>query len=460
MSTSLRHATATALIAAAILLGSIVLFGVLLTARERPKARPSLPRIFAVEVARAEPAGLVERLPVQGTARALQSAVISAQVAGEVVSKPEALRPGALVVEGEELIRLDTRRWVLEVERRRALVAKAENKLQSNEAALRRLDEQEAMQRAERDIAQSDFERALELERTQVFSDRERETRESALKVKETALIDIQRRAETLRLELAADRASVLIARAELGQSEVDVSNAAIRAPFSGTIAEVFVDQGDTVAVGTRLISIVATDAVEVPIQLPASSAGDVTIGARATFALAGRPETPIEGEVARLAPRLNEASRTQEAYVLVRNNATGNQPNLLPGAFVTGTVDARQFGEAIAVPRDWFLDGHCYTVEPTTLLEVWLRDSLRRADKGASRETLLASLEPADKTEMESRPVMVARTLQPEIATYANGMAIIRSGIEPGTLIVATNIGVLYDGAVVEATERPAAVR
>lgn len=153
-------------------------------------------------------------------------------------------------------------------------------------------------------------------------------------------------------VELLAAKA--LIAKARSEQSAVDIArqrldDTSIRVPagFSGAaahfrIAERMVAAGEFMTEGRAMFRLVATDPIRFRANVPERFAGAIAVGQSAALWLEGAQEVgavATSGSVARIAPRIDEKSRSFEVEIVVAN-PTGR---LKPGAFARGSIEIRR---------------------------------------------------------------------------------------------------------------------
>jgi HlyD family secretion protein len=161
-------------------------------------------------------------------------------------------------------------------------------------------------------------------------------------------------------VELLAAKA--LIAKARSEQSAVDIArqrldDTSIRVPagFSGAaahfrIAERMVAAGEFMTEGRAMFRLVATDPIRFRANVPERFAGAIAVGQSAALWLEGAQEVgavATSGSVARIAPRIDEKSRSFEVEIVVAN-PTGR---LKPGAFARGSIEIRRDPDVTFVP-------------------------------------------------------------------------------------------------------------
>ncbi|MFH1002805.1 MAG: efflux RND transporter periplasmic adaptor subunit [Chloroflexota bacterium] len=109
--------------------------------------------------------------------------------------------------------------------------------------------------------------------------------------------------------QLAAAEVQIKTTEAQIESSEQGVAHAqkqldeaVITAPLSGVVAEVFPDEGDTVAATTTVIHLVDPATMEVKVEVDEIDVPKVGPGGRAVVTLDALPDREFEGEVARIA--------------------------------------------------------------------------------------------------------------------------------------------------------------
>ena len=107
---------------------------------------------------------------------------------------------------------------------------------------------------------------------------------------------------------------------------EKTLASTQIRAPFTGTVTQKFLDEGEvfTLFPGTAgspaIIKLMQLDTVKVKIAVTESEYPYISIGQKAKLTLDSYPDTMFEGEVSRIAPTLNTRTRTADVEVMFVN--------------------------------------------------------------------------------------------------------------------------------------------
>jgi len=120
-------------------------------------------------------------------------------------------------------------------------------------------------------------------------------------------------------------------AEAQRKGARLQLAYTEIKAPFSGRICERFVDRGQSVAVGTRVFSIVDADPLLASIHLPEKEAARISPAQRVLVNPDASPTQEFPAEVLRLSPMVDP--RTGTVKVTCQIAEPGE--TLRPGSFV-----------------------------------------------------------------------------------------------------------------------------
>jgi HlyD family secretion protein len=147
-----------------------------------------------------------------------------------------------------------------------------------------------------------------------------------------------QARAQLVRLEDGAKPAQIQAVEAQVKQAEtalylaqLQLDKTSIDAPVAGTVVELNVDLGSMVAPGMPVATIMSHEN-EVVIQVEETQLADLRAGQSASLLVDAYPNRLFEGEVIRIAPELNPATRT----VAVTIRPLDEERLLAPGMFTT----------------------------------------------------------------------------------------------------------------------------
>ena len=239
-------------------------------------------------------------LPVSGTLKATQTAVVKARVAGELMDL--VVREGDTVKAGQVLARIDPTEY---------------------QARWRQAQQQADAARAQMDIAQKQFDNNEALVKQGFIS--------------QTAL-------QTSQMSLSGAKASYQSALAAADVARKALDDATLKAPIAGQVSQRLAQPGERLAIDARVLEIVNLGQFELEAALPAQDGASVRAGMQAQLQIEGL-EQPVTATVLRINPSAQAGSRSVLAYLGVTGRA-----GLRQGAFAQGTLDTRKV-QAVAVP-------------------------------------------------------------------------------------------------------------
>lgn len=281
----------------------LVVGGTLRTLSAR-KARQAAPAAAPVEVGitlapgdtvRATTRELVQALPISGTLRAVDWAVVKARVAGEISGLT--VREGDSVTAGQVIARIDPVDY---------------------QSRVRQAQEQADSARSQAEVAQRtwDNNRALV---DQGF-------------ISKTALDTSQ---SNLNAALATHRAAL----AAVDMARKALGDTVLKSPIAGQVAQRLVQPGERVAVDTRVLEVVDLSRIELEATIGAADSVAVQVGQRASLQVEGRGtgggETQVGASVVRVNPSAQAGSRSVLVYLRLDHSAGFRQ-----GLFAQGTLD------------------------------------------------------------------------------------------------------------------------
>jgi RND family efflux transporter MFP subunit len=256
--------------------------------------------LSASDVVPATQMDMVLGLPVSGTLKASQSAMVKARVAGELMDL--VVREGDEVKAGQVIARIDPTEYQ----------ARERQAKQQADAAL-----------AQVEIAQKQFDNNKALV-DQGF-------------ISQTAL-------QNSSASLNGAKATHMAAMAALDVARKALDDASIRSPISGQIAQRLAQPGERMALDARIVEVVNLSQLELEAALPSADASLVRAGMKAQLKIEGMDE-PVTAKVLRISPAAQAGSRS----VLVYLGVVG-QDGLRQGLFAEGTLGTRTV-KGLAVP-------------------------------------------------------------------------------------------------------------
>jgi len=135
--------------------------------------------------------------------------------------------------------------------------------------------------------------------------------------------------------------------RARVAMTRKGLEDTVIRAPFSGLVAEKYVDVGSYAKKGEKLLTLVRIDPLRVELTIPEVAVAAVKKGQRVSFSVQSYPDRRFEGTIAYIGPALRTDSRALVIEALVPN---GNGM-LQPGLFTTARIELPAIQPSLLVP-------------------------------------------------------------------------------------------------------------
>jgi len=230
-----------------------------------------------------------ETLSAVGTVEARESVDIQPEVSGLV--ERILFEEGDSVAQGQRLFELNSR----------------------SEAAA--VDQAEA----ERQLAQSNLERARTLIGTKAISEQELDQLESLVAVKSAAL----------------------------NAAQQELAERSIEAPFKGRTGPRHVSPGQYVNAGTSLVSLVDDSTVKVNFRIPERQLARLKTGQDASLTVAAWPDRRFHGKVDLIDPVVDPSTRTVE----IRLTASNPDRLLQPGMFARVSVVVETREQSLVIP-------------------------------------------------------------------------------------------------------------
>ncbi|WP_348675598.1 efflux RND transporter periplasmic adaptor subunit [uncultured Abyssibacter sp.] len=329
-----------------VILGMLILT-VLVKTKPKPgrsDAGPVKPLVETVQLT----AGTVRvEIDATGTVQAARDVQVTSEVGGRVEAVAPDFIPGGRVKAGDALIRLEAERFELAVDQARANLARARSDL------------------------------ALEQGRVEVAE------REWTLFDRTDADGALARR----KPQLAAARATVKSAEAQLRDAQLNLERSTITAPFDGVVQSESVEAGQVVNAGQQLGRLLGDDVFHVLASVPVDRlqwlplpTADGSAGAAADIR---QPNTTSarKGRVIRVLGDLDPEGRMARLLLEVPEPLSGPTP-LLVGAFVDVALHGRELVDTIAIPRAALIGSNAVwrvnddnALEKTSLTITWRSD-------------------------------------------------------------------------------------
>ncbi len=270
------------------------------SAAQRKATQEAVVELAPTDVTPARQRDLSQGLPVSGSLRAVNSALVKARVAGELQGLT--VREGDTVKAGQVIARVDAT---------------------ESQARLRQAQQQADSARSQIDIAQRQYDSNKALVDQGFIS-------KSAL---DTSLNNLQSAQANYRAAMAS---------ADVARKSLD--DTVLRAPIGGVVSQRLAQPGERVGIDGKVVEIVDLSRLELEATLSAADSMDVRVGQQAVLQIEGSAR-PIAAQVARINPSAQAGSRSVLAYLAIDNGQ-----GLRQGLFAQGTLATAQ-ASALAVP-------------------------------------------------------------------------------------------------------------
>ena len=155
-----------------------------------------------------------------------------------------------------------------------------------------------------------------------------------------------ERDLETARSAAVAAEAQLSQARAQLASARTVLGNATVRSPMDGVVSKAPVHQGDVVAPGAELFTIIDPSSMRLEASVPSDDLSSVKVDTPVTFEVRGYPGQKFKGTIERVAPAADPATRQIPILVSIPNESG----KLVAGLFAEGRLTGGT-REALVVP-------------------------------------------------------------------------------------------------------------
>jgi RND family efflux transporter MFP subunit len=252
--------------------------------------------LAATDVVKAQTRELTRGLPISGSLKAVNSAIVKARAAGELQGLT--VREGDVVKAGQVLARIESTEYT---------------------ARVRQAQEQADAARAQIDIAERQW-------------------------ANNKALVDqgfISRTAlDTSLNNLNMAKANHQAALAAVDMARKTLQDTVLRAPISGVVAQRLAQPGERVAVEARIVEVVDLSRIELEATLSPGDSVAVEVGQQAVLQIEGTSR-PVRARVVRINPSAQAGSRSVLAYLSLEDPAGLRQGLFAQGTLATGQTTA-----------------------------------------------------------------------------------------------------------------------
>ncbi|MBN2474066.1 MAG: hypothetical protein JXB62_05640 [Pirellulales bacterium] len=325
-----------------------------------------------------------------GTTRASAQWAAIAEVTGRAVAVDPRFEPGEILPAGLPLVTIDRTDYELAVRRLRAEASATKIQLDESDQTKENLNQILEPQKRQLALARSEYQRQLAAYQRSAISLSVLEAAENAYVTNLTAVQQTQNSLALLREQRARTEALLDAANARLAQADRDLSKCEIRLPFAARCASKSVEQDQYVVIGQPLGTFLAMESAEVvalvetrkmrflfpdgitqlgTLDLSRMSHDEsfwkqIRIPVAVTWGLGDQPLTWY-GRVTRVGSSLDPGTQTVPVIIEVprpyENVQPGIRPPLIPDVFCEITAYGATADDVVVIPRDALHDGRVY---------------------------------------------------------------------------------------------------
>ncbi len=351
-----------------ILVVVLLLVGILgfkrLKALSTPAEKGDLsPPLTQVHVLKLVPQDYQETLSGYGRVRAMLQTVVSAEIQGVVQDVSPQLEIGAHVEKGTVLVRIGDADYQEAKGRHLASLEQNTIELSRQNAEIKSLEDQQRVSKREFKLSSDELARRIQMFENNVTSMDEVDRQRRATTTVELSTLRIENNLRLARINAKRLESIMKSTRLDISRAQRDIDRCVLKAPFTGVIESKSVQPGIRIAAGTELFRVVDPHRVEVPIALPASSFGDVKVGAEVKLTRTNRPGCSWRAQVTRVSPALQVEDRTYHVFIVIEETEDSSAPPL--GAFLIAKIKGPIRKDVLVLPRTSFLDGGVLALAP-----------------------------------------------------------------------------------------------
>ncbi|MCX7920090.1 MAG: efflux RND transporter periplasmic adaptor subunit [bacterium] len=258
---------------------------------------------------------LITFVSASGSIEADTKVKLSSKIGGRVLAVK--VKEGDLVKSGQLLVQLDSAELTAQLHQAKAALQGAE----ANLAIVKRGARAEEIAAAEAqlnaaqaslDEAKKNYQRMQLLYQDGAISAHQFDTAQAQYEV---ALAQVKSAQEQLRLlksrttneDIAAAESRVKEIKATLEQLQAQLNNTQIYAPFSGTVTQKLVDEGETIIPGAPLLFLADMNTIQVTCNVDETDIGKVRVGMPAKVYMDSYPNRVFDGIVTRIATQTTD---------------------------------------------------------------------------------------------------------------------------------------------------------
>lgn len=404
------------LIIPAVVLGVLV-FLLIINLKKTPKQVEISERPRAVRFIPASEISITTRAMGYGTVQSNQTWEAVAEVSGKVLEIHPKLKKGAIIKEGEALLRIDPAEYGL-------AKIRAQADLENLRVQLNELDQKEKdikysleVENLSLSLGQKELGRKNKLFSNRYISKSELEKEEKQVLMQKNAVQNIKSALNLIPTQRKALLAKITSSETKLTDTDLDIEKTTISAPYNCRVTEVNVEMAQFVSIGKVLFKADNMGSVDILAQIPVYTlmnllGGDAgrtvkygtmitktkpDMGEMRDFSgfsafiriYFGDNKIEWKGRFTRVSDTLDRQTRTIGVYVTVDNPykkiRPGEKPPLIKNMYCEVELRGKPRDKAVIIPRSALHQGAVYIANSSNRLEI------RKIETGYAQGSLVS---------------------------------------------------------------------
>ena len=432
--------------------------------RAQPEKTPLAEQARAVRVIEVPRIAVVPAIRGTGTVRPSQVWNGVAQVSGKIIETHPQLKKGAVIQEGEVVLKIDPSDYELAIERAKTNIQAgeaqlAESKVKEKNAKSSLKIEEQALR-----IAQDELQRKRTLVNQGTVTRSELEKEERNVLAQQQSVQSLKNTINLLPVERKRLQADIDRLKAQLKEADLALERTAITMPFTGRIAESNIELKQFVRQGDRLVVADGISKAEVEVDLPMErlaalvrsnkviNVEDVSaIGIGEVLGLSARVllqrntiTNTWEGKIVRTSDTMDPRTRTVGVIVEVNNPYKDVQPGVKPplvkGMFVEVEIRGKPVADQLVIPRSALDNQHVYVADAYNRLE---RRAVQTKPGGASFVIAQSGLQAGERVVISDvSPAISGMLLEPVVDNETLTSLVNAASATSGTAVNTGNQG------------------
>ena len=320
-----------------------------------------------VDAARCEYSNRLISIFEFGTAKPLRQVTLSAEVQGRITFMKSGLKSGVSVTRGEILVEIDHVDYKISLTKAQAEFARLEADVRHSE--LSHTSEVTRLTALDKDysIAEKTFKRQQKLFQQDAVSETVVDRAEQEAAQKKSLFLSLKNSVELFPYQIKALKSQLASSRASVEQAQITLDRCTIKAPFTGRLSGVAIEENQYVKQGDGLVTIADESRLEIPVSIPGPAAlkmglstgrtesdryrlvGAENISAQISWVESSGRES-VSGTVVRVEGYSSELRTVQ--LVIQPNKHSAVQP-LVSGMFCRVELTSKLPQNLIAIPRE-----------------------------------------------------------------------------------------------------------